>query len=84
MDVQMAPRIAVHSVVELVRRKCLMYGSRRSGHVGKELVSLLVGDVDDFADVVLIGDYASALFGLLFEQYERRDLQVADVNAELI
>ena len=67
---QVATRIAVHTVVELVGRKNLVQSLCNARNVGKKRVSLLFGYVYYFAYVLLVGDYAPAALGLFFKEYK--------------
>lgn len=57
---------------------------RRARHVRHERVALLVGEVDDLADVILVRDDAAAGVALLLEENQRADAQLADDDAERI
>ena len=84
MDVQVAARVAIRAIVELIRVEGGMNRLRRARHVCHERVALLVGEVDDLADVILVRDDAASGVALLLEENQRADVQLADDDAERI
>ena len=84
MDVQVAARVAIRAVVELIRMKGGVNRLCRARHVRHECVALLVGEVDNLADVILVRDDAAARVALLLEENQRADAQLADDDAERI
>lgn len=70
MHVQMASGIAIGAIVNLVRIEYFVDCLCGPVHVREEAAAVLVGNINDFTDMVLIRDDAAAAVALLFEQYE--------------
>ena len=81
---QVAARIAIRAVVQLVRVESRMNRLCRAIHIGHERIALFVGQIDNLAHVVFIRDNAAAGMALLFEENQRADVQFTDDNAERI
>ena len=82
VHVQVAARVAVGAVVELLGVEGRVDGLGGAVHVGKERVALRLRDVGDLAHMVLVGHDAAAGMALLLEEDELAHAQIADLDAE--
>ena len=82
VKVKMAAAVPVGPVIHFVGMKYLVNGLCRPGHIGEKGVPVFLADVNQFADVILIGDNSAPGMALLLEQNQRADAQIADINSK--
>ena len=75
--------IAVSAVVYLVRLEYLMYGAGHLGYLCKEIIPLLIGQVNELADMLPMRQNNPSLLALLLKYIEKACLHLTHRITEL-
>lgn len=84
MNMQMAARITVSTVINFVGTKCRVDGFCGSAYIGEESVALLITEINNLAHMIFIRNYAASGVTLFLEENQAAHAEVADIYSELL